>query len=155
MKFLISLILVVFLYYSSLASDERKVLIDLTTGDLKKIEKYLLNGLTYNIEYYKNHLISLDVVVAIHGDAYKFFIKDLKKSPYKNETEIIKKQLEIYNRLKTLHDIYNVKFEICEAGLKSRKIDVKNIYEFVKPVKTIFITLVDYQNKGYAYIPIK
>ncbi|NPA51936.1 MAG: DsrE family protein [Aquificae bacterium] len=136
-------------------AEERKVAVDLTTGSLERFEYYLLSGLAENINYYKNKLIDIDVVVIIHGDAYKFFIKDLSKSPYKNEKELIKKQYELYQRLKTLHDLYNVKFQICEAGLKSRNIPIENVYSFVKPVHTVFIALVDLQNKGYAYFPIR
>ncbi len=135
--------------------EERKAVIDLTTGDIKKFELYLLSGLAANINHYKNSLIDVDVVVVIHGDAYKFFLKDLSKSPYKDEKQLQNRQYEIYQRLKSLHDIYNVKFQICKAGLKSRNIPLENVYSFVKPVPTVFIALVDLQNKGYAYFPIR
>ena len=151
----LSVFILILYLFNITKAEERKVVIDLTTGDLKRFELYLLSGLATNISYYKNKLIDIDVVVVVHGNAYKFFIKDLSKSPYKEEKQLIKKQYEIYQRLKSLHDIYNVKFQICEAGLKSRKIDLKNIYDFVKPVYTVFVALVDLQNKGYAYFPIR
>ncbi len=150
------IIFLVFVFSISKAQDSvRKVVINLTTGDIKRFELYLLSGLANNIEYYKNRLIDIDVVVVIHGDAYKFFIKDLSKTIYKNEKDLIRKQFEIYQRLKSLHDIYDVKFEVCSAGLKSRKISTDNIYKFVKPVYTSFVSLVDYQSRGYALITIE
>ncbi len=154
-KFIIFLVFVFSITNSKAQDSGRKVVINLTTGDMKRFELYLLSGLANNIEYYRNRLIDIDVVVVIHGDAYKFFIKDLSKTIYKNEKDLIKKQFEIYQRLKSLHDIYNVKFEVCSAGLKNRKISTDNIYRFVKPVYTSFISLVDYQSKGYALITIE
>ncbi len=154
-KLVILLISIFFFSIADAQEDKRKVLINLTTGDIRKFEYYLLSGLQKNIEYYRNRLIEVDVVVVIHGNAYKFFIKDLSKTDYKNEKELIKRQFEFYQRLKALHDMYNVKFEVCLAGLKNRKISTENIYKFVKPVYTAFVALVDYQSSGYALIDIE
>ncbi|MFN3787745.1 MAG: hypothetical protein ACK4SW_05005, partial [Sulfurihydrogenibium azorense] len=66
----------------SFAQDNPKAVINLTTGDLNRFKMYLLSGVANSAEYYKNNLKDLKVVVIIHGDAYKFFIKDLQNSPY-------------------------------------------------------------------------
>jgi len=134
--------------------EERKVVIDLKTGDIKKLKIYLLSGLTDMIEYYKNNLIDLKAVVVIHGDAYKFFIKNLDNSPYHKDKQLKREQKEIYERLKTLHKIYNIKFEMCDIGRKARKISKSNLYSFVKLEHSAGISLVNWQNQGYAYLPI-
>ena len=138
----------------SIAGENPKAVINLTTGDIKKFNMYLLSGVSNSAEYYKNQLKDLKVVVVIHGDAYKFFIKDLKNSTYKDDKELIENQKEMESKLKYLAKNYGVRFQICEQGMKSRKIDAKTLYDFVELIPNAFIGLVDWQNEGYAYIPL-
>lgn len=152
MKKFIFLILAVFTL--SFADENPKAVINLTTPDLKRFEIYLLGAIANSAEYYKSQLKELHVVVVIHGDAYRFFIKDLKNSPYKDDTKLIEKQKEIETRLINLVNTYGVKFIMCKEGMMGRKIDPKNIYPFVEFVENGFIALVDWQNRGYAYIPL-
>ncbi len=150
----IILIVLVFLSIGKSFGEERKVVIDLKTGDIKKLKIYLLSGLSNMIEYYKNNLTDLKAVVVIHGDAYKFFIKDLKNSPYADDKVLKKEQKELYQRLKTLHQIYGVRFEMCDIGRKARKIPKGSIYPFVHLEYSAGVSLINWQNKGYAYLPI-
>ena len=152
-KILTFLFLMIFSFSYAQEDEVKKVVFDLRTGDLKKFEE-LINGIAKHIDYYRNRLEDLKVVVVAHGNSYKFFLKDLSKTPYKNDKELLKKHKELYERLKNLHDFYGVKFEICELGMKARKLDIKNLYKFVKPVYSALTGLVEWQNKGYAYMPI-
>lgn len=152
MKKILFLMLAIFTL--SFADENPKAVINLTTGDLKRFEIYLLGAITNSAEYYKNSLKDLNVVVVIHGDAYRFFIKDLKNSPYKDDTKLIEKQKDIEARLHNLVNNYGVKFLMCKEGMMGRKIEAKNIYPFVEFVENGFIALVDWQNRGYAYIPL-
>jgi intracellular sulfur oxidation DsrE/DsrF family protein len=138
----------------SLADDSPKAVINLTTGDINKFKMYLLSGLANSAEYYKNNLKDLKVVVIIHGDAYKFFIKDLQNSPYKDDKSLAENQKEIQSKLEYLNKNYGVRFQMCQQGMKSRKIDSKTLYPFVELIENAFIGLVDWQNNGYAYVPI-
>lgn len=139
----------------SFADDNPKAVINLTTGDIEKFKMYLLNGLVNSAEYYKNNLKELKVVVVIHGDAYKFFIKDLQNSPYKDDKILLQNQKEIEARLENLSKNYGVRFQMCAQGMKSRKIDPKTLYPFVELIENAFIGLVDWQNRGYAYVHIQ
>ncbi|RMA97129.1 DsrE family protein [Hydrogenothermus marinus] len=143
------------LIFSSYAKDNevRKVVFDLRTGDIKKFEN-TINGIAKHIDYYESQFKTLKVVIVAHGDSYKFFLKDLSKTPYKNDKELLKKQKLLYERLKNLHDFYKVKFEICKLGMEARHLDISNLYPFVKPVYSALVGLVEWQNKGYAYMPI-
>jgi len=147
--------LILFFVLSSFAeeSEIKKVVFDFRTGDIKKFEEWI-NGIAKHIDYYRNKLEDLKVVIVAHGDSYKFFLKDLSKTPYKNDKELLKRQKEFYERLKNLHDFYGVKFEICKLGMIARKLDLNNLYPFVKPVHSALTGLVEWQNKGYAYMPV-
>lgn len=97
----------------------------------------------------------LDVAVVIHGNAYKFFVKNLLMSPYKNERELFPTQESFEKRLRSLADHYQVKFYICQVGMNHLKLSQENIYDFVTPVASATIGLIDKQSEGYVYIPIR
>lgn len=148
LKVIISFLLIPFIIY---ANEVKKVVIDLRTGDLKTFED-VINGIANNIQYYQNKLEDLKVIIVAHGNSYKFFLKDLSSTIYKNDKEIVKKQKLLYQRLKNLVEFYGVKIEICEVGMKTRGLKKENLYEFVKPIYTALTGLVEWQNKGYAYM---
>ena len=132
----------------------KKVVFDLTLGDQKEFEQKVLIGIVKNINYYESNMQELDVAVVIHGDSYKFFIKNLSTSPYEKDHELMSVRESFETRLKSLADNYKVKFYICQAGMNHLKILKENIYDFVTPVATPTIALIDKQNEGYAYIPV-
>lgn len=134
------------------AQEVHKAVIDLRTGDISKFENSILKGIPYVIETYRTKLEDLKVVVVAHGNSYKFFLKSLKNTPYENDKKLAKKQKEIGERLKNLVDVYKVRFEICEAGMKARKIPIKNLYPFVKPIPTALNGIIHWQEEGYKYM---
>lgn len=133
----------------------KKVVFDLTLGDQKAFERKVLSGIVKNKDYYESTMQELDVAVVIHGNAYKFFVKNLSTTPYKKERELISAQESFEKRLRSLTTHYNVKFYICQAGLNELKIPKENIYDFVTPVVTSTIGLIDRQSEGYVYIPTR
>jgi intracellular sulfur oxidation DsrE/DsrF family protein len=150
-KWILILILVV-----SLFAEEgvKKVVFDFTDGKIETIEKKVLSGIAFNKTHYENKLEKLDIAVVIHGDAYKFFINDLKNSPYKNDAVLIKAHDQLGKRLSAMATNYEVEFIMCESGMKSKKIDPKSLYNFVKLTPSSTIGLIDKQQEGYAYIPV-
>jgi len=151
-KYLLGLVLVLFTFVK--AEDEvKKVIIDLRTGDTDTFLG-LINGIANNIQYYQSKLEDLKVVIVAHGNSYKFFLKDLSNTIYKNDKKVLKMQKEIYSRLKNLVDFYGVRIEICEVGMKARNLSKDNLYEFVHPVYTALTGVVDWQSKGYAYMVV-
>lgn len=132
----------------------KKVVFDFTSGDLNTFEKKVLSGVAFNKTHYENKLEKLDVAVVIHGDAYKFFIDDLKNSPYKNDAPLIKAHDQLGKRLASMAKTYEVEFIMCESGMKSKKIDKSTLYDFVILTPSSTIGLIDKQNDGYAYVPV-
>lgn len=140
---------------SLLAEDGvKKVVFDLKTGNIETFEKKVLQGIVFHKTYYEGNLEKLDTTVVIHGDAYKFFIKDLKNSPYKNDKKLIAVHDELAKRIASMSSTYEVEFLMCEATMKSLKIDKSNVYDFVKLTPNSTIGLIDKQNEQYGYVPI-
>jgi len=131
-----------------------KVVYDLTSGDSAKIEKHLINSIKALGKYYKKEKITLEVIVVISGDSYKYFVNDLNNSPYASEEEAIKVQKKFKTGLKDLNDIYGVTFNMCSSGMRARKIDQNSLYQYVHADVMKSVYLIEAQNNGYAYMPI-
>jgi len=157
MKKILQFIMIMMLALNVVQSDEevvKKVVYNLTTGDLKQLERRLIGGIIAHTTYYQNRLEELDVRVIIHGDSYKFFMKDLNNTAYAYQPDLVAKKSDLQKRLGSLSKQYNVKFLVCEAGVINKKLNPKAFYPFVSMVHNAAIGLIDAQNKGYAYLSI-
>ena len=102
----------------------------------------------------EEYLKELEVAVVINGGAYRFFVKDLQSSMFKDDKELAKVYADFKKRIATMSDTYEVEFLMCKAAMKRNKLEEKDIVEFVKLVPTSTIALIDKQNEGFAYIPV-
>ncbi len=150
-------IILFLLLISFLQADDKtaKVVIDLTTSDVVKFEKNILKGIEVHKTHYANILKELEVAVVIHGGAYKFFLKNLTNSKYKEDKKLLKVYNDLKKRIATMSDTYEVEFLMCKAGMKKNQLQESNIVEFVKIIPTSTIGLIDKQNEGFAYLPVK
>ncbi|NWF66271.1 MAG: DsrE family protein [Campylobacterales bacterium] len=137
------------------STNNLKMVMDLSTGDIEVFENKLLKSIPAHYEMFSSQIKSLKVVVVVSGDAYKFFTKELSHSPYKNDTTLRLMQENLERRLKSLVDLYNVKFELCGLGLEKREISKNAMYNFAEVVYSSTSALIEWQNRGYAYIPVK
>jgi intracellular sulfur oxidation DsrE/DsrF family protein len=135
--------------------DSAKVVYDLTTKDLKNFELRILSATVTNKTHYESALRELDVTVVIHGGAYKFFLKDPENSKFKDDKALISTHRSLGKRIETLANTYDVQFLVCGVGLRKHGLEKKDIYDFVKIIPTSTIGLIDKQNEGYAYVPIR
>ncbi len=148
------ILLIMMALFLNAQDGEKALVLDVTTADIKTIERKVLSGTVKHKNHYDSKLESLEVAVVIHGGAYRFFIKDLSKTPYKDDKAVIQAQVDLQKRLRALSEIYDVEFFACASGLKKLKIDPSNIVDFVTLSPTSTIALIDKQDEGYAYIPI-
>jgi intracellular sulfur oxidation DsrE/DsrF family protein len=152
-KIIYSLLLTLGILYAQEAP--AKVVYDLTTKDLKNFELRILSATVANKAHYESTLRELDVAVVIHGGAYKFFLKDPENSKFKDDKALVATSQALGQRIKTLADTYNVEFLVCGVGLRKHGLEKKEFYDFVKVIPNASIGLIDKQNDGYAYIPIR
>lgn len=131
-----------------------KVVFDLTTSDITSFEKKVLKGIVAHKTHYDSQLKELEVVVVIHGGAYKFFVKDPKNSPFKEDKKLLEAHPDLQKRIASMADTYEVTFLMCKAAMKRNKLEEKDIYSYVTMVPNSTIGLIDKQNEGFAYIPI-
>ncbi|MBL1243756.1 MAG: DsrE family protein [Sulfurimonas sp.] len=151
-KILLGLLLLL----SFLQADEEnlKVVYDLTTKDIAKIELNILKGIVAHKVYFQKDFKELDVTIVIHGGAYRYFVKDPSSTIYKNDKELTKNYNELQKRLASLAEIYDVEFLMCGVGMRHNKMQEKDIVPYVKVIANSSIGLIERQNEGYAYIPV-
>ena len=148
------ILLLLFMLKTSLYATEQKAVYDLTTGEPQKLEKFLLKGLKVLAQYYKKEKIDYKMAVVISGNAYKFFVEDLNASPYSKESSMKAIQSKIAPRLRELAEVYDVNFTMCKTGMEARNIPEKSLYNYVEAKKMKNVYLIEFQNNGYAYMPI-
>jgi uncharacterized protein len=148
------LVLLAFIGLLSANEQSAKVVINLTTANVKTFDKKVLQAIASNKNYYANSLRDLEVAVVIHGGAYRFFVKDLEHSQYKDDKELRKVYADLKKRIAAMADTYEVEFLMCKAGMKKHKLEAKDVFDFVKFVPNATIGLINKQNEGFAYIPV-
>ena len=143
--------------FAVIQADEEvhKVVYDLTTSKLVKFEKTVLKAIAINKTHYENKFQELEVAVVIHGGAYKFFTKDIGSTIYKDDLKLVKEHESLKKRIQTMSDTYDVEFLMCEVGMLRNKLDANNIMDFVKIVPNSTIGLINKQNEGFAYLPVR
>ncbi|HIO96016.1 MAG TPA: hypothetical protein EYG67_04270 [Campylobacterales bacterium] len=132
-----------------------KVVYDLTTKNLASFELRVLKSIVANKTHYEGLLKELDVTVVVHGGAYRFFTIDPKNSTYKKDKALIETHKTLAKRIKSMVETYDVEFLICGVGMKKHGLKKEDVYKFVKIIPNSMIGLIDRQNEGYAYIPIR
>jgi len=148
------LLILAFVGFLNADDGSAKLVVDLTTGSVAQFDRNILQSIAYNKTHYANSLKELEVAVVIHGEAYRFFVKDLQSTSFKNDKALVKVYKDLKKRVATMSDTYEVEFLMCGAALKRHKLQTSDIVEFVKIVPNSTIALIDKQNEGFAYLPV-
>ena len=149
------LLLLAFVGFLFAADDSAKIVFDLTTGNMKTFEKHIIKGVVVNKTNYENQLRELEVAVVIHGSAYRFFVKDIKSTKYAKDAKLVENYKELKKRIALLSDTYDVKFYMCQAAMPRHNLKPEDIVEFVELVPNSTMALIDRQNEGFAYLPVR
>jgi intracellular sulfur oxidation DsrE/DsrF family protein len=125
-----------------------KAVFDVTLGDAGKLALYL--GIIMEThEGLKKQGVKPDLIVAFRGPAILLVSMNRGRVPKDQQSDYD----EVAELIKDLKHI-GVKLEACSVAARLRKVDTATIYPEMKVVGNTFISLIGYQNKGYAYVPI-
>jgi len=150
-------ILIVLALLCSLQADDEsaRVVYDLTTSNITKFEKNILKGIAINKAHYQGSFKELEAVVVIHGGAYRFFVKDIEKSMFNTDLKLVEAYSDLKKRIAIMADTYEVEFLMCRASMPKNGLEDEDVVEFVKIVPNSTVGLIDKQNEGFAYIPVR
>ena len=129
-----------------------KAVFDLTSKNAKVLKDKVVWNIRMISDKMKDQNKTLKSIIVISGDAYKFFIQDLKNSPYNTE-DVRAAQQKLEPILSDLQKNYDVQFHMCSAGMKKRNISPVTLYPYVEHKNNKVHYLIEAQNNGFAYIP--
>jgi intracellular sulfur oxidation DsrE/DsrF family protein len=128
--------------------NEMKIAFDITEGNPKA-----LLGKLNTIDVTRKQLLERDIsprlVIAFRGDASYFTNNDISQIKEADRADAAKIAAKI-RELQQANGVVAV--EQCNLPLASRKLKAAEVMQEVKVVPNGWISLVDYQQRGYAYI---
>lgn len=125
-----------------------KALFDIATGNPNAIVT-TLDVLGEAIDGLKRHGVESIIVVAFRGPAVRFLTSNSNLIP----TEHAATAMDLSVRIERLA-ARGVRIEACGVTTRMMKIDNATLVKGVQPVANTFNSLIGYQAKGYALIPI-
>jgi len=126
-----------------------KVLWDITIDNPKKLALYL-SVIKETYEGLIKQNVKPDMIFTFHGGVVKLISTNREKVPLEDHDELDK----VHQLLNELQKKEGVKMESCSIATRLFSVDNKTILEGIKPVGNTFISIIGYNTKGYAVIPI-
>ncbi|MEN3034520.1 MAG: DsrE family protein [Aquificaceae bacterium] len=112
----------------------------------------MLTNIRNHLSVYENNPLKLKVVVVVHGQGLKFFVKDLAGTPWSQEQI---KLSELHQQEKDL-SLMGVDFYICNITLNRLKISQDNLVEFASIVPSGVAVISHLQCvEKFAYIKVQ
>ena len=138
----------------AVADELKKAVYHVDFGNGKRMDATLRN--IYNlVNYYTTNSIDYDVRVVANSAGVRFMITDVSGTPFANKPIDAKVAASIRDRMQSLADAYDVKFEQCSITLQRTKIDKSRLKPFVTTTSSGQVRIVELQEQGYAYIKVK
>jgi len=125
-----------------------KAVFDVNSGDAGKLALYL-SVIKETHEGLVKQGVKPDLILAFRGPSVLLISTSRDKVP----TEQQAKYDEVAKLIKELKGL-GVKLEACSVATRFMKVDNATIYPEIKVIGNTFISLIGYQEKGYAYIPV-
>jgi len=119
-------------------------------GDPQRFSAMLQN-MNNHFSAYDFDSFKLKLVMVVHSAGIKFFLDDLKGTPWEKETI----DPDIYKRFAGLTK-YGVEAYLCQITYKRLNIDLAKTRadEFLKFVPSGVATVAELQSKGFAYLKV-
>jgi len=132
----------------------KKFVVDLTTGETSTLMTRFFGGVPSTADYFAARGERVEIAVIIHGEAYKYFVKNLENTQYGVDEKLAADQETILAKLEAMRKKYAITLEVCQSGMHRKGILTQDLYPFVTPIPSAMIGLVKWQNEGYSYIPV-
>lgn len=125
-----------------------KALFDIATGNPNAMMT-TLDVIGETIDDLKRYGIKPEIVIAFRGPAVRFLTGDSSRIPPEHAAAA----MELSARIEQLA-ARGVRIEVCGITMRMMKMDGATLVKGVQPVANTFNSLIGYQAKGYALIPI-
>ena len=129
--------------------DEGKVVWDINIANPIKLLK-ILNVVEETYNDLSRQGVTPDMVFAFRGPSVKL----VSSQPLNLTLEEENAREEVVNWLQKFRQKSNVNMESCSVATRLLGVDNETIIPEVNPVGNTFVSLIGYQKKGYALIPL-
>ncbi|MGW8246824.1 MAG: DsrE family protein [Acidiferrobacterales bacterium] len=127
-----------------------RAVFDITTANPKKLNFYL-NLIENTAKSMHAAGVKTDFILAFRGPATFYTSMDRKK--IKMDDMVIADKISA--KLKSLSSTPGMELTQCSVAAHALKVDIKTINPAVKVVGNSWVSLIAYQNKGYAIVPVR
>lgn len=125
-----------------------KALFDIATGNPNAIVT-TLDVIGETIDGLKRHGVEPVIVIAFRGPAVRFLTSNSNLIPIEHAATA----MDLSVRIEQIA-ARGVRIEVCGVTTRMMKIDNATLVKGVQPVANTFNSLIGYQAKGYALIPV-
>jgi len=146
MNFMIKILLTIFILLTPylMADDEDetiKVVYHCDYDDEKRFN-LMMDNIRFQAEMYESNMEEFDIRVVANGSCSKFM--DKTQAPSK-----------AVGKVKSRIDTFDIKFYVCELGMKFNKVKRKNLIKSVNLIPLGLVEITKLQHNGYAYLKIQ
>ena len=127
-----------------------KAVFDITTANPKKLNFYL-NLIENTAKSMHAAGVKTDFILAFRGPATFYTSMDRKKI----KMDDVMMADKISAKLKSLSKTPGMELTQCAVAAHALKVDTKTINPAVKVIGNSWVSLIAYQNKGYAIVPVR
>lgn len=128
---------------------EIKGIYDVRQSDPRALARSLA-GIKGNVTNLAKEGVERDLVIAFMSHAVRFIHTD---PSFELETEHTQALQDIQGHIAELKDL-GVRMEACSTATRAFGVDNDKLLDGIKPVRSGFITLMGYQNNGYALVAV-
>ena len=126
-----------------------KAVYDVRKSDPRALDGYL-KAIVTNVENLEKEGVQADLVMVFISHSVKF----INTAPALETEADYGSELEsIAASVKTLQDL-GVRMEACNGATRAFDVDNDTLLPGIEPVRSGFISLMGYQNNGYALVPV-
>ncbi|MBT8126371.1 MAG: hypothetical protein HKP12_05425 [Gammaproteobacteria bacterium] len=116
----------------------------------------MLTSINNMVTHYQDELIEYDVRIVFISHGIRFLTNNtLDQTPFKSDAALAERRENLSGRLSALHDVQNVKLELCDITRSQIDLNKKELYPGVELVPSGVVRIAELQRQGFAYIKIE
>ena len=140
---------------TSRAEDVVKVVYHADFADPRRFSA-MLTSINNMVTHYQNELIEYDVRIVFVAHGIRFVTDDkLSGTPFEEDAAMAERRENNTGRLQSLHDVQEVKLELCDITRSQIGLAKDKLYESVTSVPSGVVQIAKLQSEGFAYIKIE
>lgn len=116
----------------------------------------MLTSINNMVTTFQNDLSDYDVRIVFVAHGIRFLTDDkLEGTPFAEDEKLAERRSELKDRLMALHDIQDVKLELCDITRQGIGLDEEKLYPDVELVRSGVVRLSELQQDGFSYLKIE